>query len=141
MRRELCSAERFREAAICFGLGSVNTPRRKSSASLSLVTRCDQRLGELLFVFTEGLRDSACRAVAGFFLPFRAEVLREREAFLVAAMLNSLWLRRKPLAGQSGSKRNRGPSTCVVAPAGVIDHEVVIARMRTRRGHFRIGPM
>jgi hypothetical protein len=45
LRRELCSAERFSDAAIFFGSVSLKTPRLRSSASLSLVTRCDQRFG------------------------------------------------------------------------------------------------
>jgi hypothetical protein len=49
LRRELCSAERFSEVAIFFGLVSVNTPRLRSSASLSFVTRCDQRFGAARF--------------------------------------------------------------------------------------------
>jgi hypothetical protein len=44
LRRALRSAERLRDAAIFFALVSVNTPRFKSSASLSRVTLCDQRL-------------------------------------------------------------------------------------------------
>jgi hypothetical protein len=44
LRRELRSAERFNEAAIRFGSRIVKTPCCKSSASLSRVTRCDQRL-------------------------------------------------------------------------------------------------
>jgi hypothetical protein len=48
LRRELCSAERFSEVAIRFGSRKVNTPRFRSSASLSRVTRCDQRFGDAL---------------------------------------------------------------------------------------------
>jgi hypothetical protein len=45
-RRELCSADRFSDAAIFFGSCNVNTPRLRSSASLSRLTRCDHRFGE-----------------------------------------------------------------------------------------------
>lgn len=45
LRRELRSAERLSEAAIFFGSVSLKTPCFRSSASLSCVTRCDQRLG------------------------------------------------------------------------------------------------
>ncbi|MGY3354707.1 hypothetical protein ACVWZK_001370 [Bradyrhizobium sp. GM0.4] len=64
MRRALCSAERFNEAAISFALVSLNTPCLRSSASLSFVTRCDQRFG-------------AARLVL-----LRADVLRECVVFL-----------------------------------------------------------
>jgi hypothetical protein len=43
LRRELRSAERFRDAAIFFGSVSLKTPCFRSSASLSLVTRSDHR--------------------------------------------------------------------------------------------------
>jgi hypothetical protein len=46
LRRELSSAERFRDAAIFFGSVSLKTPCFRSRASLSLVTRCDHRLGD-----------------------------------------------------------------------------------------------
>jgi hypothetical protein len=46
LRRDECSAERFSEAAIFFALVNLNTPRFRSSASLSCVTRCDQRFGD-----------------------------------------------------------------------------------------------
>src|SRR5207253_175494 len=43
LRRRLRCAERLSEAAIRFGSRQVNTPLLRSSASLSRVTRCDQR--------------------------------------------------------------------------------------------------
>jgi len=43
LRRWLRSAERFSDAAIRFGSRLVKTPRSRSSASLSRVTRADQR--------------------------------------------------------------------------------------------------
>jgi hypothetical protein len=46
LRRELRSAERLSDAAIFFGSVSLKTPCFRSSASLSLVTRCDHRLGD-----------------------------------------------------------------------------------------------
>ena len=49
MRRELCSAERLSDAAIFLALVCLKTPRFRSSASLSCVTRCDQRLGDDFF--------------------------------------------------------------------------------------------
>src|SRR5215469_7558764 len=41
--RLLCSADRFKEAAIFLGSLSLNTPPSRSSASLSRVTRADHR--------------------------------------------------------------------------------------------------
>jgi hypothetical protein len=46
LRRELRSAERLSEAAIRFGSRKVKTPRLRSRASLSFVTRCDHRFDE-----------------------------------------------------------------------------------------------
>jgi hypothetical protein len=46
LRRELCSADRLRDAAIFFALVNLKTPRLRSSASLSCVTRCDHLLRE-----------------------------------------------------------------------------------------------
>jgi hypothetical protein len=51
LRRELRSAERFSDAAIRFGSRKVKTPRLRSSASLSFVTRCDHRFGEAFLGF------------------------------------------------------------------------------------------
>jgi hypothetical protein len=42
LRRWLRAAERFNDAAIRLGLLWLKTPRSRSSASLSLVTRADQ---------------------------------------------------------------------------------------------------
>jgi hypothetical protein len=47
LRRELRSAERLSDAAIFFGSVSLKTPCFRSSASLSRVTRCDQRFGDI----------------------------------------------------------------------------------------------
>ena len=44
LRRRLASADRFRETAILRGLDFVRTPPSSVSASLSRVTRADQRL-------------------------------------------------------------------------------------------------
>ena len=49
MRRELRSAERLSDAAIFFALVCLKTPCFRSSASLSCVTRCDQRFGDAFF--------------------------------------------------------------------------------------------
>src|SRR5215208_4111427 len=46
-RRRLRSAERFKEAAIAFGLFSLNTPCSRSSASLRSVPRRDHFRGAL----------------------------------------------------------------------------------------------
>ncbi|KAJ8134864.1 hypothetical protein OY671_011923, partial [Metschnikowia pulcherrima] len=43
LRRELCPAERFSDEAIFLGSVCSNTPFLRCSASLSRVTRCDQR--------------------------------------------------------------------------------------------------
>jgi hypothetical protein len=47
LRLRLRSAERFSEAAIRFGSRNLNTPPLRSRASLSFVTRADQRRLEL----------------------------------------------------------------------------------------------
>src|SRR5215813_1591133 len=44
LRRRLASAERLSDKAIARGLPRVKTPRSRSSASLSRVTRWDHRL-------------------------------------------------------------------------------------------------
>jgi hypothetical protein len=44
LRRRLRNAERRNEAAMRLGSFQVNTPRSRSSASLSFVTRADHRL-------------------------------------------------------------------------------------------------
>ena len=51
LRRRLRSAERFSEAAILRGLDFVNTRFSSVSASLSRVTRADQRLPLRLALF------------------------------------------------------------------------------------------
>jgi hypothetical protein len=83
LRRELRSAERLSEAAIFFGSVCLNTPRFKSSASLSRVTRCDQRFGDALAAdfLLAGL---ALLAVVFFILlrvVLRVAVLRARAVF------------------------------------------------------------
>jgi hypothetical protein len=55
LRRRLRSAERFSDRAISRGLDLVNTPLSSVSASLSLVTRLDQR-GPPRFVRLDFLR-------------------------------------------------------------------------------------
>jgi hypothetical protein len=75
LRRELCTAERFSEIAIFFALVSLNTPCLRSSASLSFVTRCDQRFGEARFVLLRAV-------VLRLALVFRAPVFRECVVFL-----------------------------------------------------------
>lgn len=65
-RRLLCSAERFKEAAIRFGLCQVKTLGSRSSALLSCVTRADQR--RELGVFDFALRcapPAPCRLSRG----------------------------------------------------------------------------
>ena len=78
LRRELCSAERLSEAAIRFGSRNVKRPRRRSSASLSRLTRCDRRFGVFLRVF---------RVVALLFVALRLVGLRE-VGLLVFAITN-----------------------------------------------------
>jgi hypothetical protein len=51
LRRLLRSAERLSEAAIFFGLRCANTLLSRSSASLSLVTRADQRRPDFARLF------------------------------------------------------------------------------------------
>jgi hypothetical protein len=80
LRRELRPAERFSEAAICFGSRNLKTPRRRSSASLSQVTRCDQRFGAVL-------RPRAFDA--RFFRPFRLLAARETASFRFSAIAYS----------------------------------------------------
>jgi hypothetical protein len=70
-------AERFSDDAIFLALASLNTPRLRSSASLSRVTRCDQRFGVALRA--DGLRD----------------VVRRDVVFLRGAMVISLSRKRK----------------------------------------------
>jgi hypothetical protein len=92
LRRELCSAERLSEAAIRFGSRNVKTPRRRSSASLSRLTRCDQRFG----VFLRGFR-----VVALLFVALRLVGLRE-VGLLVFAITNPFLLARTS-RGPTGS--------------------------------------
>ena len=95
MRRELCSAERFSEAAIRFGSRSVKTPCFRSSASLSLVTRCDQRFDDAL-LGDDFLRDElAFRAVVlAVFLRavLRVAGLRARAVFRRSAIFDSIFV-------------------------------------------------
>ena len=51
LRRRLRSADRFRETAILRGVDFVKTPPSRVSASLSRVTRADQRLPLHLALF------------------------------------------------------------------------------------------
>jgi hypothetical protein len=78
LRRELRSAERFRDTAIFFALVSLNTPRLRSSASLCFVTRCDQRFGDDLRAPVLG-RDAGFRA-AFRVADFRRSVIRQLRA-------------------------------------------------------------
>jgi len=93
LRRELRSAERLSEAAIRFGFRGVKTPCFRSSASLSRVTRCDQRFEEA-FLGDDFLRDKlAFRAVVlAVFLRAvsRAAVLRARAVFRRPAIFDSI---------------------------------------------------
>ena len=82
LRRELCCAERLSEAAIFFGLVSLKTPCFRSSASLSLVTRRDQRFGDELAFRAVVLR-AALRAV------LRVADLRALAVFRRSAMTDS----------------------------------------------------
>jgi hypothetical protein len=54
------------DAAICFGCFSVKTPRFRSSASLSRVTRCDHGLGEALVAADLPPADPGFRLVVPF---------------------------------------------------------------------------
>jgi hypothetical protein len=84
LRRELLSAERLSDAAIRLGSLSVKTPRFRSSASLSRVTRCDQRFGAVFFGGDFVRAELALRAVvlrALLRLVLRADVFRERAVF------------------------------------------------------------
>ena len=54
LRRRLCSADRFNDSAIARGLRLLNTPFCKVSASLSRVTRADQRLPDLRDILRRG---------------------------------------------------------------------------------------
>jgi hypothetical protein len=78
LRRELCSADCFNDAAIFLALVSLNTPPFRSSASLCPVTSCGQRFdddvaerpsaavlaGRLRAVLLVGLRVAVLRAAA-----------------------------------------------------------------------------
>jgi hypothetical protein len=93
------------EAAIFSGFVSLNTPCCRSSASLSWVTRCDQRFGDVLLAADFGRGDRGLPARAGFaFLPavWRVAELRTRADFRAPAMFNSL-LQRKTAASLIGS--------------------------------------
>src|SRR5262245_34113784 len=90
LRRRLASAERLSDKAIARGLPRVKTPRSRSSASLSRVTRWDHRLV---------LRAASCRR------PCALE--RALDRALVRALLRMLFFRallaiavlRSPLCG------------------------------------------
>lgn len=82
MRRELLSAERFSDAAIFVALACLKTPRFRSIASLSRVTRCDQRFGDVfldLDVFLDVL-------VATLRFVWRVAVFRECARFRRSAI-------------------------------------------------------
>jgi hypothetical protein len=112
LRRELRSAERLSEAAIFFGLVSLNTPCRRSSASLSRVTRCDQRFGDVLLAADFRRAERRLRTLA---LPIflraaglRVADVRARADFRGPAMFNSLLFQPKTARRLIGSGRNAG---------------------------------
>jgi hypothetical protein len=107
LRRELRSAERLSDAAIFFALVCLKTPCFRSSASLSCVTRCDQRFGDAFF------GDDFLRAELAFLavvlrvrLPaaLRVAALRECAVHRCSAMINSMSLLPK-----NGRRRDRFP--------------------------------
>jgi hypothetical protein len=107
LRRELRSAERLSEAAIFFGLVSLKTPCFRSSASLSRVTRCDQRFGDA-FLAADFLRaELAFRTrVLPVFLRaagLRVAVLRSGAVFRGPAMFNSMLFQPKTATRLIGS--------------------------------------
>jgi len=78
------SAERLCDTAIFLGLVSLKKPCYRSSASLSRVTRCDQRFGEAFLVAAFFRAEFAFRAVVfAVFLRamLRGVVLRVRTVF------------------------------------------------------------
>jgi hypothetical protein len=94
------------EAAIFSGFVSLNTPCCRSSASLSRVTRCDQRFGDVLLAADFGRAERGLPARAGFaFLPavLRVADLRTRADFRTPTMFNSLSFQRKTAASLIGS--------------------------------------
>jgi hypothetical protein len=97
LRRELRSAERLSEAAIFFGLVSLKTPCCRSSASLSRVTRCDQRFGEVFPAADFPRAKLDFRTLAVFFrvAGLRVGVLRARAVFRLAAIFNSMLFQPK----------------------------------------------
>src|SRR6185437_16342358 len=86
------SADRLSDAAIFFGSVSVKTPRFRSSASLSRVTRCDQRfdLAEVFFRVVPVFRLAGRVLRPAVFRILRAAVLRR------SAMNNSFAFQPKP---------------------------------------------
>src|SRR5712671_6333687 len=88
LRRRLRSAERLSDAAIRFGLLSLNTPGSRSSALLSRVTRCDHLRAVRVPFRPAALRDDL-RAGAS---PPRADVADVADLvrrFVFFAMVNS----------------------------------------------------
>jgi hypothetical protein len=95
------------DAAIFFALVCLKTPCFRSSASLSSVTRCDQRFGDAFF------GDDFLRAELAFLavvlrvrLPaaLRVAALRECAVHRCSAMINSMSLLPK-----NGRRRDRFP--------------------------------
>src|SRR5216683_6456694 len=103
------SAERLSDAAIFFALVCLKTPCFRSSASLSCVTRCDQRFGDAFF------GDDCLRAELAFLTVvlrvrllavLRVAALREWAVLRCSAMINSMSLQPK-----NGRRRDRFPGT------------------------------
>jgi hypothetical protein len=92
------------EAAIFFGLVSLKTPSRRSSASLSRVTRCDQRFG-VFPLAADSERAFRTLALPVFFRAagLRVAVLRARAVFRRSAMFNSMLLQPKTATKLIGS--------------------------------------
>jgi len=99
------SAERLSDAAIFFALVCLKTPCFRSSASLSCVTRCDQRFGDAFF------SDDFLRAELAFLTVvlrvlllavLRVAALREWAVLRCSAMINSTSLQPK-----NGRRPNR----------------------------------
>jgi hypothetical protein len=128
------------EAAIRFGSRSVKTPCFRSSASLSRVTRCDQRFDEALLEDDFLRAELAFRAVVlpAFLLAvLRMAVLRARAVFLGAAIFDSILFRPKNGEGPDRfpcrSAGNSHVPKALINVAGTKVADSMVESPRTRR--------